>query len=71
MTDCVDLVTLCSVECAAEVLKLEVVWNIDNRTAVTSVTGEVTCAVVGVWLTIAAAGEFFVEVEQLRHTCSV
>ena len=35
--DGVDLVTLRSVEGAAEVLELEVVWQIDNRTAVASV----------------------------------
>ena len=32
MADCVDLVTLRPVEGAAEVLELEVVWQIDNRT---------------------------------------
>ena len=66
-----DLVTLRSVVGAAEVFELEVVWQVDDCTAVTSVLSEVTCTVVRVWVTVAATGEFFVVVEQLRHTSRV
>ena len=66
-----DLVTLRSVEGAAEVLELEVVWQIDNRTAVASVACEVSSTVVCVRVTIVAASEFFVKVEQFSHASGV
>ena len=66
-----DLVTLRSVEGAAEVLELEVVWQIDNCTAVASVLSEVSSTVVCVRVTIVAASEFFVEVEQFSHASRV
>ena len=66
-----DLVTLRSVEGAAEVLEFEVVWQVNNRTAVASVAGEVTSTVVRVRVTVVAASEFFVKVEQFSHASGV
>ena len=66
-----DLVTLRTVEGAAEVIKLEIVWQVNNSTAIVSVLAEVRCAVVCVRVTVATASELFVVVEQLRHASGV
>ena len=66
-----DLVTLRSVEGAAEVFELEVVWQVNDSTAVTAVLCEVPCAVVCVRVSVATASELFVVVEQLRHASIV
>ena len=60
-----------TIESAAEVLELEVRWQVNGGTTVVSILRVVVRAVERVWIAVAAAGELFVLVEQLIHSNSV